>query len=132
MKVSTVFIILGVIAVGGYATYKYWESTNHDSSVGKGEKAETSSNSVNAQWKPDEVSNSSNMSSDETLDEVVEELDFEKMDIQHDIIQRHEAAAKIMKESMEHIIEEDAKKLTSENAENLDKIDEALDKLLDE
>jgi hypothetical protein len=125
MKASTVVVILGVVAIGGYAVYKLWKASNGEPSAD----TETTNVMSDAPVKPE---SKEKLKTEETLEVVVENLEAEKSDIQKDIVQRHEAAAKIMKESMEHILAEETPNVSSENINDLNEIDDAIDKLLDE
>lgn len=129
MKTSTVFIIVGAVAIGGYAAYRWWKSSEGNDLSGTSEDAGNSEDVRDAAV--DSADNTENNSSEE-LSEVAEKLEQAKSNIQNDIVQRHEAAAKIIKDSMEHILTDDTEKQASENAGDLEDIDDALDKLLDE
>lgn len=129
MKTSTVFIIVGSVAIGGYVAYQWWKSTEGDvlnktrMDVGTSENGKDTS--------VESTDNREKKSSDD-LNVVAEKLDQAKSNIQNDIVQRHDVAAKIIKESMEHILTDDTEKQASENVGDLEDIDDALDKLLDE
>jgi hypothetical protein len=126
MKASTVLVILGVAAIGGYAVYKLWKISNGEKSAD----TEITTNVMpDAPVKPE---SKEKLKAEETFEDVVENLEAEKSDIQNEIVQRHEAAAKIMKDSMEHILAEETPNVPSENINDLNEIDDALDKLLDE
>ncbi len=124
MKTSTVFIAIGVVAIGGYAAYKIWEKNKNN------QNPETEKDKVSDIILPSEEAEYS--SKNESIEEIVEEYSEKKNVIQDDIVQRHDAAAKIMKESMERILLEDVKKEVSENKDTLKEIDDALDDLLDD
>lgn len=129
MKTSTVFIIVGAVAIGGYVAYQWWKSS------GRNDLNKTSMDVGTSETGKDEsvesIDNTEKNPSDD-LNAVVEKLDQAKSNIQDDIVQRHEAAAKIIKDSMEHILTDEIEKQASENAGDLEDIDDALDKLLDE
>ncbi|MGE9908061.1 hypothetical protein ACQRAL_11690 [Lachnospiraceae bacterium SGI.231] len=126
MKSSTVIITLGAAVAVGYAAYKLWKISNEDSS----ENAKTTTNST-----PDiqeRHQGKVELSTAKTLENAVENLEVEKTDIQNDIVQRHETAAKIMKNSINHILKEETPEVVSDNSNDLCDIEDALNKLLDE
>lgn len=130
MKVSTACVILGAVAIGGYFTYKYFEKNkNSDKGFSENIKRDNYTDINEENEKTEEVAK---VSAEESIDEVVELFENKKTDVQHNVVQRHEEAAKIIKESMNHILSENTESGLSENKEDLDKIDDALDKLLDE
>lgn len=129
MKTSTVFIIVGAVAIGGYVAYQWWKSSERDDLDKASMDIGASENEKDASV--ESIDNTEKNPSDD-LNAVVERLDQAKSNIQDDIVQRHEAAAKIIKDSMEHILTDETEKQASENAGDLEDIDDALDKLLDE
>jgi hypothetical protein len=125
MRASTVFVILGVVAIGGYAIYKLGKTSAGEKSVD----TKTANALLDTPVKPE---SREKLKTEETQEDVVENFEKEKSDIQNDIVQRHEAAAKIMKASLENILSEETPDVPSENIDDLNEIDDALDKMLDE
>lgn len=127
MKNSTIIIAVGVIAVGIVVVYKCLKKNSAQES----ERFDDNTNvSGNKTQKPDE--NIIKYDLRDNVDDVIDSLSQEKEDIQNNIMQRHKAAAEIMKESMENIIAESNVDMASENAQDFEEIDDALDDLLDE
>lgn len=133
MKASTAFIVLGVVvATGGYVIGRYCKSTNEDKKQNSNERYDDIQKNVHNQNTDEESNRFQKGNGDETLSDVVDELRSEQSDIKDNIAQRHKTSAKIMKESMEHIMQEKSEKKCSQNVEDLEEIDDTLDKLLDE
>ena len=123
MKASTVVIILGVVALGGYAAYKLIKNKNEADVVNEDVTNVAQENLQNTkELEPYEKS----------VEDAVDNLKAKKANIQNDIVQRHEEAAKIMKDSMEHILADETKTVLSENINDFNDIDDSLDKLLDD
>lgn len=127
MKNSSIIIAVGVIAVGIVVAYKYLKKNSDHGRDGFDENVTTSGNKTK---KLDE--NIKKYELRDNTDDVIDSLSQEKEGIQNNILQRHKAAAEIMKESMENIIAESNVDIVSDNTQDFEEIDDALDDLLDE
>lgn len=133
MKLS--YIISAVITVGGVAGIVYLikksdkedNKTNNELDL-KPLKSEKKYNSTCSARKTQE-----NNEADIDVDGAITEFTGRKINAIGNIVDRRQDVAPIMQESLEHIVNENSlEEFKSENIEDLDNIDDALDKLLEE
>lgn len=128
MKSKVIVILLGVVAIIGYAFYKRTGKTcksvepNEDKSSKNDLDSERDNNSV-LDKKDDEI---------KTVDEGFAKVQDVKVTVESSITERHEEAAKIMKESINKILEDNTSEVLSENEGDFKEIDDALTKLMSE
>ena len=128
MKSKVIVILIGVAAVIGYTFYKRAGKTNksieaNDDISSKNDLEHKVSNNSVLDKNNDEL---------ETVDKDFAEVQEVKIDIESSISERHEEAAKVMKDSINKILEDNTSEVLSENEEDFEEIDDALANLMSE
>lgn len=128
MKSKVIVILIGVAAVIGYTFYKRAGKTNKSI-----EANDDISSKNDIEYK---VSNNSVLDKNndelETVDKDFAEVQEVKIDIESSISERHEEAAKVMKDSINKILEDNTSEVLSEHEEDFEEIDDALANLMSE
>lgn len=128
MKSKVIVILIGVAAVIGYTFYKRAGKTNksieaNDDISSKNDLEHKVSNNSVLDKNNDEL---------ETVDKDFAEVQEVKIDIESSISERHEEAAKVMKDSINKILEDNTSEVLSEHEEDFEEIDDALANLMSE
>lgn len=133
MKLS--HIIGAVITAGGVAGIVYLikksDKENNKTDNELELKSLESEKNTTALGRPEKVQEDDE--ADVAVDGAITEFTGRKINALDNIIARHQDVAPIMRESLEHILSENSsEKFESENGDDLDTMDNALDKLLEE